>query len=194
MFTSILLPLLKKTALLPDADVRIVNVSSYGHNFAVNVKFEEKEDFNGPNRENGPKDNVNRYGYTKLMNILWTKELSRRLKVSVDDGGSRIMCLSLHPGTVATEGITKWLMSFIWPVNYLLNAAYYLFSYTADKASGTILIAAAAPNVRSERSEYDGAYLIPIGKIGKVSKDASDEKKQADLWNLTERILFDEIL
>ena len=183
---------MKKTALLPDSDVRIVNVASHAHTFISDVKFKEKADFNGPTISESYLGQMKRYSLSKLMNVLWTRELSKRLKASTEDGGSRIITLSLHPGAVASDGAYNGAAKVLFPFNYLMKYLITLTFRTPENAAGTVLIAAASPVVRSERETYDAGYLMPIGKIGKVSKTASNEDLQKDLWSLTEQILSSE--
>lgn len=110
-FTLTLLPLLVRTSKDPNTSVRISNVSSYGHTMAPkDVNFDSIESVN---REFSP---MGRYGQvyistyqlvfldvnnililqSKLANILFAKELARRLK------DERIFTSASHPGAVRT--------------------------------------------------------------------------------------------
>ena len=72
-FTIPLLPLLLKTSKEPGTSVRIVNLTSLGHNFAPSLKaglaFDTVESVN---KITGP---WQRYGQSKLANILFSKQL-----------------------------------------------------------------------------------------------------------------------
>ena len=92
-----LLPLLKKTAKLPDAHVRIVNVSSLGHTFAPAKMEQYLSSIEGVNNEMG--GTWKRYGASKLYNVLFTRGLQKRL----DAQGVNIRVLALHPGNINTE-------------------------------------------------------------------------------------------
>lgn len=86
-----LLPTLLKTAeSAPEETVRIVNVSSDGHE-----KLAPKEGiiFSDPNMKHDFSVWA-RYGHSKLANVLHSKELATRY--------AKILSLSLHPGTVKT--------------------------------------------------------------------------------------------
>ena len=94
------------------APSRIVNVSSRAHR-GGSIDF---EDINFKRREY---DALGAYQQSKLANILFTRELSRRLE------GTGVTCYSLHPGVVRTElfrhledriGVLKYL---VWPLVYL---------------------------------------------------------------------------
>jgi len=84
--TNLLMPLLKKAA--PGA--RIVNVSSIAHNRGA-IQWDDI------NFNKTPYDSSKAYAQSKLANILFTKELAKRL------GGSGVTAYALHPGVVATE-------------------------------------------------------------------------------------------
>jgi NAD(P)-dependent dehydrogenase (short-subunit alcohol dehydrogenase family) len=93
LLTSLLLPPLVLTTRDSTAGtVRIVNVSSDGH-----VKLAPKEGilFDGKCHAKDA-GTWTRYGMSKLANVLHTKELARRY------GGSGIVAVCLHPGTVKT--------------------------------------------------------------------------------------------
>lgn len=81
-------------------------VASKAHEFVSNVpKFDSVEDLNvtmsassDPGSINSFKSKALRYSLSKLMNILYARELQKRL----DADGVDIVSLSLHPGLVAT--------------------------------------------------------------------------------------------
>lgn len=91
LLTNLLLDLLKKSA-----PSRIVNLSSIVHVFGrIN-----KKDLNGDQFYNS----WFAYAQSKLANILFTRELARRLK------GTGVTANSLHPGLVYT-GLHKHMYS-----------------------------------------------------------------------------------
>lgn len=63
------------------------------------------------------------------------------------------------------------------------------FFKTPDQGSYNLLIAAASADVRSKSDIYKGAYLEPVGKVGRPSKSACDEKLGEELWKTTETFL-----
>ncbi|CAG2104906.1 unnamed protein product [Medioppia subpectinata] len=85
LFTLHLIPLLKKA---PAA--RIVNVSSEGHNFG-------KIHLDNINLRNGEYNNILAYGQSKLANVLFSRELAKRLR------HSNINTYCVHPGSIHTE-------------------------------------------------------------------------------------------
>ncbi|QJX46174.1 SDR family oxidoreductase [Hymenobacter taeanensis] len=87
LLTALLLDKLRQS---PAA--RIINVASMAYRFA-------KPDLTNLNQERGY-GAMRQYGNTKLYNILFTQELSRRLRTK---GISNVVTNSLHPGVVASN-------------------------------------------------------------------------------------------
>ena len=86
LLTSCLLPLLEASA-----PARIVNVASHAHRWG-RIHFDDLQATRGYGFMSFP-----RYGETKLMNILFTRALARRLE------GSGVTANCLHPGAVSTN-------------------------------------------------------------------------------------------
>ena len=84
--TGLMLPLLDASG------GRIVNVSSLGHRLG-SMKFDD------PMSEQRRYSRWGAYFDSKLANLLFTRELDRRLRAA----GSRVDCLAAHPGTASTE-------------------------------------------------------------------------------------------
>ncbi|KLO08438.1 NAD-binding protein [Schizopora paradoxa] len=184
VFTSVLLPLLKSTATLPNSDVRIINVSSAGYILVSPTQFKTKDDFN-LSYEGEWFASMKRYGLSKLCNILWTKELQRRLS----DEGSNIICIVLHPGTVFTENVISQVKGFpaiLRPVAMPFCRAVML---NPTQGAGTQVIAATTPEAKKNPEKYKGAYLEPMGKIVKLSKTGGNAALAQELWTTTEALL-----
>lgn len=143
-------------------------------------------------------------GRSKLANIMFTRELQRRL----DAEGSNIVALSLHPGTISTGASTGApQVAYIWLI-FLLDGtldamstipvigplariiASYIFMSQPNGARTTVF-AATDPRVRAESEKYKGAYLHPYGKITLPSKQARDGELSKRLWALSEKIVGD---
>jgi NAD(P)-dependent dehydrogenase (short-subunit alcohol dehydrogenase family) len=94
LLTKLLVPTLLATAALPDADVRIVTLTSLSHPWSVkgSIKFDTLR------TSQEAESKIAKYGQSKLANILHSKELARRYP--------SITCASMHPGTVET-GLSK---------------------------------------------------------------------------------------
>lgn len=104
LLTNLLVDLLKKSS-----PSRIVVVSSVLHNFG-------RIHFDNINYEKYTPDPFFTYCNSKLANILFVKELARRLN------GTSVTVNALHPGLVKTEinRRTPWyIRKFIQPISYL---------------------------------------------------------------------------
>ncbi|KAG9098349.1 hypothetical protein FRC07_010659 [Ceratobasidium sp. 392] len=189
VFTKAVLDLMKGTSAKPGSDVRIVSVSSETHGSTGShpVKFANPSELNTPFPPvdyNSWSNRVNRYGRSKLANILFISELQRRL----DAQGSNIIALSLHPGSIATEGSADVISSipFVGPLAAII--AKLLFTRPADGALNSVF-AATNPIVRAQPGKYKGKYLTPVGKVTKPSKLAQDEDLAKRLWDLSEKVV-----
>ncbi|KAF8638058.1 hypothetical protein AX16_010690 [Volvariella volvacea WC 439] len=178
LFTTTLLPLLKETAKELGSDVRIINVSSASHQQVPKeaVRFRNLEDLN-----NGFKSSlfpqITHYAFTKLQTNLFMTELVARLK------NDNILTLSLHPGLVNTSYTYKL------PLRPISSTLINLFFVTPERGAITSIIAAASPILKAERDTYNGAYLVPYGKIGTPSTHSQDSVLAAELWQTTEAVI-----
>ncbi|KZP08211.1 NAD(P)-binding protein [Athelia psychrophila] len=182
LFTNTLLPLLVATSKLPDSDVRIVNVSSIAHTWVKKPRYDSLAALN-QSYTDARMANMTLYGYTKLANILYTKELQKRL----DAQGAAIIVTAPHPGGVLTEGAQKMMGAY--PLGGLILKILPLFTTPIDRAADPSLFAAASPAVRANAAAFKGAYLMPVGKITKPSADAQDAGLARDLWATSEQQL-----
>ncbi|KAF8480223.1 NAD-P-binding protein [Russula ochroleuca] len=184
LFTKTLLPVMKKTALEPGSDVRIVNVASIAHRWVPNPRYDSLEAFNNDfSTTYKPKTNV--YAYTKLANVLWTAELQRRF----DAEKTPITAMSVHPGNVMSEGNVKLFTSLAF--GRLVNWGFSLFFISPHDGGYTPAWAAASRQVFEERDKYRGKYLVPYGVLEEASEDARREDLAKELWDTTEGILKD---
>ncbi|KZO91905.1 NAD-P-binding protein [Calocera viscosa TUFC12733] len=190
VFTTTLLPLMEATAKLPGADVRIITVSSSQHpNALPTTKFDSFEDLRDKQctsdaKVNGQTGKFARYGHAKLANILFAKELQRRL----DAAGVPILSISLHPGNVATEGAERLVRSMgSGALGSVAWSAITVFVMTPLQGATTQLFAATSPEVRAEAGKYGGQYLVPYGCVAKPSEVGRRPQLPGQLWELTER-------
>ncbi|KAI0264631.1 hypothetical protein BC834DRAFT_992831 [Gloeopeniophorella convolvens] len=182
LFTRTLLPLMEKTAAEPGSDVRIVNVASVAHRWVPNPRYDSVDAFNNDFADTW-KPKTNLYAYTKLANVLWTKELQRRFDVA----GIPITAMSVHPGNVMSEGNVKLFSSLTFGT--LINWGFSLFFISPHDGGYTPAWAAAARKVAETREKYKGKYLVPYGVIEEASEDARREELAKELWDTTESIL-----
>jgi NAD(P)-dependent dehydrogenase (short-subunit alcohol dehydrogenase family) len=167
LLTKLLLPTLLKTAQEPNSDVRVVSLSSIGHNLAP--PFETILDQNKLKRVH---TNL-RYGASKAANILFAAELARRFP--------SITAVSVHPGIIftdlygpASEGSTIAALS-----SKLLS----IFGTPVPAGAYNQLWAAAAAK---KQDLVNGAYYVPVGKLKAHNKYTKNEEQGRRLWDWTE--------
>ncbi|KAF7301039.1 NAD-binding protein [Mycena indigotica] len=180
--TQTLLPLLEETSKRDGADVRIVNVSSSAHGMVQPSSFTSLDTFN---KDYGISvtNSLRTYGNSKLANVLYMKELQRRLK----EKSIAITCISAHPGAIRTIG-SDGFSELIPIIGGLLKRFYFK---PPRMGAMTVAFAAAGAKVAEERSKYEGAYLVPIAKLATPSPSAQDQRLQRELFEATEKIIAD---
>ncbi|KAF2739841.1 short-chain dehydrogenase [Polyplosphaeria fusca] len=184
LLTTALLPLLKKTASL-NSDVRVVNVASTTHyDVPSTAKFASLADLNASfGDQESPESQYTRYGFSKLMNVLFAAELQHRF----DAEGVPIIAMSLNPGGVATDGAIKYIGGDA----EVMKSIEGVFS--PFEGAITPLFAAAHPEVK-EQEKYKGAFLLPWGGVKLSSELARDERAAKDLWETSEKIVRDVLM
>jgi len=149
------------------APARIVNVSSEAMRFASLTP--ELADLNWQKRRfSGWRS----YGDSKLMNLMFTNELNRRLD------GAGVTAAALHPGMVTTElgrDQKGWLN--------LVGIFARPFMKTAAQGAATTLYAA----VSADPSQPGVSYLADCAPA-RTTKLAGDRDVEARLWALSERL------
>lgn len=167
-----LLPLLEKTS-STGGDARIVILSSEGmflhpKGGIVFDDLKTVQDFfvGGPWR---------RYGQSKLANMLYARELSRRYP--------SITSVSVHPGVVATEliGNSKFMD------RALIHVTNFGNLLEPEEGAFNQVWAATASREKLE----NGMYYEPVGKMAqkKLDKTARDDGLAKRLWEWTEEAL-----
>jgi retinol dehydrogenase 12 len=160
LLTLELLDLLKASA-----PSRVVNVASEAHR-GTRLDFddlESKKDYSG----------LRVYGQSKLMNILFTAELARRL------AGTGVTVNSLHPGVVATgfgqntPGLFKSLVRLAAP-----------FLTTPEKGAKTLVYLATSPEVEGVTGKY-----FTKSREERPSPRARDLEMAGKLWEASERLV-----
>lgn len=145
--------------------VRVVTTSSLGNRFG-NVRLDDLE------REKRPWNGFLAYCATKLQNILFTRELSRRM------AGSGVEAVCFHPGNVATEFGGGSLFPGVFYRNQLTRR---LALITPEQGAAPLVRLASAPGGELQ----DGAYYDRFEK-GRVNRQANDPKLAAGLWERSE--------
>jgi NAD(P)-dependent dehydrogenase (short-subunit alcohol dehydrogenase family) len=160
--TAHLLPLLRAT---PGA--RVVTVSSLMH-LAGWIHF---ADLNSENSYNS----TLAYGQSKLANLLFAKELARRL----DDANLDVISTAAHPGSTRTE---------LQRHSDLMQLAVRYFAQDAPAGALPTLYAATAPDVRG--GDYFGPRFGIVGPPARalVSPLAQNKDLAQRLWKVSEEL------
>ena len=184
LLTKKLLPILQKTASEPDADVRIINLTSEGHKFAPKPTGFIPETCT---TDMASYNTFTRYGQSKLANILFTNELVRRYPA--------ITSVSIHPGGVAT-GLTgsfqkahPLLGMTLIPIWKMIAISPSVGSYNQTWACGAAVEGKAGTGKEGPTPVKQGGYYVPVAKEGSPSKFAKDGELSKKLWEWTEKEL-----
>ncbi|KAJ1334922.1 retinol dehydrogenase 12 [Microdochium nivale] len=168
LLTKLLKPLLLKTA-EQHGGARVVVLSSAGHSYTPTGGI----DFSTLKTPGDTLNSWQRYGQSKLANILFAKELARRYP--------QIKAASLHPGVIktnlsSTAKSNSWLMSVIVPLTS---------KFITDVETGAHgqLWASTSNDVVS------GTYYTPVGATGGGKAPTNDEELAKKLWEWTEKEL-----
>jgi len=147
--------------MIASAPARIVNVASHGHHLGA-IDFDDLE---GAARYRW----MAIYGRSKLANILFTRELARRL------AGTGITVNALHPGAVATQlgANNGWLSRLLLPV-------IRPFMRTPERGAATSIYLATSPDVASVTGEYFADCAPNAG-----SAASRDMACAARLWDVS---------
>lgn len=154
LLTNLLLDRLRSSA-----PSRIVVVSSRAHL----KSFINREDLMNEKSYTGMKV----YGQTKLANVLFSRELSKRLV------GTSVTVNSLHPGLVNTEifrNLPGWQKAILWPI--------LLVAKTPKAGAQTTLTVALDPAFEGVSGKY-----FSDSAIAKEGEPARDDETAEWLWN-----------
>lgn len=148
------------------APARVVTVASAAHAGAPGIAWDDVE---------GERDyaGFRAYAQSKLMNLLFTRELARRL------AGSGVTANALHPGVVASgfgRGASGWLR---WGVRL---AAPFMLS--PERGAETSLYLSTSPEVEG----VTGAYFAKCRRVD-PRPPARDAEAARRLWELSARMV-----
>lgn len=160
LLTNLLLPLIEKAA-----PARIVTVSSSAHRRVRDMKWDDLHMI----RDFGV---ALAYGQSKLANLLFTRELARRL---ADRG---VTVYAMHPGVVATRfgAESAWWVRLL----CLLGRPFLL---TEEQGADTIIWLASD----AYPAQQTGGYFVKRRLTGTTRAAASDEGARR-LWQISEEL------
>ena len=153
LFTRLLLD-----RIIASGPARIINVSSASHYQAKGI------DWAALQRPTRTVTAMHEYSVSKLSNVLFTKELARRL------AGTKVTTYAVHPGVVATDvwrkvpGPVRWVMK--------------KFMITPEQGAQSSLRCATDPALADET----GRYYDTGGKEKRPNRLADDVELARTLW------------
>jgi NAD(P)-dependent dehydrogenase (short-subunit alcohol dehydrogenase family) len=162
LLTNLLLPILTQTPV-----ARILTVSS-------NAYFKGKIDLNDLHLKKKYKG-VNAYDASKLAVVLFTQELSERLK------DADITVNALHPGHAATNIWNMWPGK--WYQALLFKILKMLMRPTVEAAQNSIFLAS------SDEVKGITGKFFDNKKTKEVAANAKDVQLQKGLWELSEKLI-----
>ena len=165
LFTNLLLDLIKK-----ESESRIINVSSAAHHFVKGMQWDDinyKDDF---------KMGLRAYGQSKLGNILFTKQLAKKLQ---KDG---VTVNAIHPGGVNTS-LGNQNNSLLGRVLKIILKPFFR---SPLKGANTIIYLAEIDGL-----SITGAYWVD-GRVAKTSHYSKNEAEAEKLWRLSEKLVNQE--
>jgi len=151
------------------APARIVNVSSGMHSRA---DLDLDDLATGPGYMASDYDGITAYANSKLANILFTRELARRLQ------GSDVGVAAMHPG-----GVRSSFYRYLNPILRLLMLPVRPFLRSNRKGAETIVWLAA----EADLDELDGGYFKDRRRI-RPSEEARDDERARRLWQESLRL------
>ena len=157
LFTGLLIE-----KMIESAPGRIVIVSSKGHYDSKGLDFE------AVCKPTKSQSGADEYYASKLANVLFSRELSRRLE------GTGVRTYALHPGVVATE---VW-RRFPRPITWFAK----LFMISIEEGAKPTVYCATSPEV----AEQSGLYYDRF-EIKEASELARDEALALELWEASEK-------
>jgi len=119
------------------------------------------------------------YGRSKLANILFSRELNRRMPT----GGS-VVINSMHPGVVHTELVRhNYLYKLSYLTRMLIVTLQYFLLRTPDEGAQTIIYMATEPALKGVSGKYFGDC-----KLEGLAKIAENDQMGEKLWEMSEKL------
>lgn len=168
LLTTLLLPHLAPAG-------RVVSVSSMGHKLSLlNIDDLNSERY-ATSRLYGLYYKWVQYGNSKLAQIMFTKELDRRLK----ERGSNITCYSLHPGCILTD-----LWQYVSILYWLMYVLFSVLCKSVEQGAATTVFCALHPNLE----QHSGRYFKDCRTLSPTLPLKHKEKGRL-LWERSEELV-----
>ncbi|CAL8249786.1 unnamed protein product [Boreogadus saida] len=165
LLTNLLLPKLRSSA-----PSRVVVVSSLAHETG-------KVDFDDLFFAKRPYSSMASYKQSKLANVLFSRELARRMK------GTGVTAYSLHPGVIRTE-LGRHVESWFPLLGVLLRAPSMLLMKTPTQGAQTSIYCAVTPGLE----KLSGGYFSDC-KEKRAAEVARDNEVAKKLWDVSAQLV-----
>jgi NAD(P)-dependent dehydrogenase (short-subunit alcohol dehydrogenase family) len=181
MITKQLLPFLLEAAKEPDSDVRVVTNTSDGYQTSQLIKggisFAELE--NGGTMKRWLLGPWQRYGQSKLANILFAAELARRYP--------QLTSIAIHPGVVRTPMLSGMSWSAGWFTYTMCWLQRIPIMEPHEGAYNQLWCAAGA----KKEVLRNGGFYRPVGRdeTSKLKGEGANVDLAVKLWEWTEKVL-----
>ncbi|KAG7282976.1 hypothetical protein CRUP_028493 [Coryphaenoides rupestris] len=173
LLTNLLLP-----KLISSVPSRVVTVSSVAHETG-------KIDFDDLFFAKRPYSSITSYKQSKLANVLFSRELARRMKGKVKHNvtGTGVTALSLHPGVIRTE-LGRHVESWFPLLRTLLAAPSMLLMKTPTQGAQTSIYCAVTPGLEA----LSGGYFSDC-KEKRAAEVARDKDVARKLWDVSAQLV-----
>ncbi|XP_013888467.1 retinol dehydrogenase 12 [Austrofundulus limnaeus] len=165
LLTNLLLPMLKSSA-----PSRVINVSSIAHQ-GGRIDF---DDLFFSKKSYGALES---YRQSKLANVLFTRELARRLR------GSGVSAFCLHPGVIRTE-LMRHVSGWFPLIGALLRLPGLLMMKTPWQGCQTTLFCAVMPGLE----DRSGCYFSDCAEK-EAAPEGRDDEAARRLWEESSRLV-----
>ncbi|WP_244248233.1 SDR family NAD(P)-dependent oxidoreductase [Rathayibacter sp. VKM Ac-2801] len=167
LLTRLLLPRMIETS-RERAGVRVVSTASLANRFG-RVKLDDLDNRRGPWL-----GGWRAYGTSKLVTILFIRELAERLLTTSVDA------YSFHPGVVSTSfGADSTMMKL------MTSLSVGSFGISAEAGAVPLITLASEPDVGAA----SGTYFDQLTPHGSLNPQARDRALAHDLWTLSSRLV-----
>ena len=160
LLTDLLLDMLKSAS-----SARIVNVASNAH-YRGHVNIDDLQSLHGYN-------GMKAYSMSKLMNVLFTYELARRLQ------GTNVTVNCMHPGFVASNFAYNngWFVRF--------GMSFMSGRISVEDGAKCPIYLASSPEV----DDVSGKYFNYDAKEKRSSEESYDQNIAKRLWDVSEKLV-----
>lgn len=162
LLTNLLLEMIKSSK-----PSRIINIAALAHKW-VEIDL---NDINSLEKYSGHLT----YAKTKLANILFTRELAKRLK------GTDVKAVCLHPGVIRTDLARHVVKRVLFKATLMIFYPFYwFFMKNVEQGAQTTLFCALEDLEKME----NGGYYSDC-RIAETSQEAMNDQKMKKLWDIS---------